>query len=284
MTRLSTIPGQMALSTTSMANDVGGNVALLGAFEPAMTFHAAILADLILIISQSTVERSKLSELVALVVVLGLWRRSSGLDDLIDQADTSLDFSVLIGRNDTVHLFLFAVILIAFALLDTSLASNGNLCSTLLFHLFETITARTDKQSKEVDFREFAQREINLFHWLAVPLASMIFCWGLVVRVELELSIHQLDALVFKLFAVSNLASVGSPALSIVSRRWRRAAFAIRGDDIARAKLLGDFVQSNREGVAVKICNIDCTCDGCRYPRSWCSISPTGFAFSRSWT
>ena len=99
-TRSPAITRHVALRATVVADDVGGVVALLGAVpflrasgearsvrvaeagggcKPAQTHLvaevAAVLADLVLVVAERSVEGGKLTELVALVVILGLGKR-----------------------------------------------------------------------------------------------------------------------------------------------------------------------------------------------------------------
>ena len=62
----------MAGITTSAANDIGSKVLLLGTVVLAVTNLATVLASLVLIITQRTVERGELSKLVTLELVLAL--------------------------------------------------------------------------------------------------------------------------------------------------------------------------------------------------------------------
>lgn len=67
----------MAGVTADTADNVGSVVLLLGAIIFTMTDLAAVLAGLVLIITQGTVEGSKLTELVTLELVLAFRDRSS---------------------------------------------------------------------------------------------------------------------------------------------------------------------------------------------------------------
>ncbi len=67
----------MASVSTDAADDVGSEVALLRAIVLSMSDLSTVLACLVLVITESTVESSKLTELVALELVLSFWNRRS---------------------------------------------------------------------------------------------------------------------------------------------------------------------------------------------------------------
>lgn len=72
-----TIASHVACITTDSANDAGRVVLLLRAIIFTMANLTTVLAGLVFIVSQSTVQRSELSELVTLELVLVFGRRSS---------------------------------------------------------------------------------------------------------------------------------------------------------------------------------------------------------------
>lgn len=67
----------MASAATDSAYDVSGEVTLLGTIKFAVTDPTTVLADLILVVAESTVQSGELSKLVAFVVVLAFGRRGS---------------------------------------------------------------------------------------------------------------------------------------------------------------------------------------------------------------
>lgn len=67
----------MPSAPANTADDVSSEVALLRAFILPVTDVAAILTDLVLIISKGSIESSKFAKLVAFVVVLAFWCGSS---------------------------------------------------------------------------------------------------------------------------------------------------------------------------------------------------------------
>lgn len=72
-----TIASHVAGVTTDAADDAGSVVLALGAIVLAMTNLATVLAGLVLVVSQGTVEGGKFSQLVTLELVLSLRNRGS---------------------------------------------------------------------------------------------------------------------------------------------------------------------------------------------------------------
>ena len=68
----STVTSHVTCATTDTTDNVRCEVTLLWTVILAVTDTTAVLADLVFIIAQSTVERSKFTELVPLVVILAL--------------------------------------------------------------------------------------------------------------------------------------------------------------------------------------------------------------------
>lgn len=67
----------MASVSTDTADDAGSEVLFLRAIVLAMTNLATVLASLVLVVSQGTVERGELSKLVTLEFVLTFRNRCS---------------------------------------------------------------------------------------------------------------------------------------------------------------------------------------------------------------
>lgn len=63
----------MSCISTNTADDVRGEIALLGAVEFSVSNLTAVLASLVLVITESTVESSKFTQLVTLQLVLTFW-------------------------------------------------------------------------------------------------------------------------------------------------------------------------------------------------------------------
>lgn len=72
-----TVTGHVSCTTTDPTDDVRGEVALLWTIVFAMTDSATILADLVLVVTECTIERSKFAQLITLVVVLAFGCGSS---------------------------------------------------------------------------------------------------------------------------------------------------------------------------------------------------------------
>jgi len=117
-----------------------------------------ILAGLILIITKSTVERRKLTKLIALEFVLSLGNRGSLLtistyveqyelrsyvyrfDNIVNQFLGFIDFVLGVCHDKTMEIFFLIAgvsgVRTTFALLDRAFATNGNLGTRFSLHLF----------------------------------------------------------------------------------------------------------------------------------------------------
>lgn len=78
--------------STNAADDVRGEVSLLGAIVLAMANLTAVLAGLVFIIAESTVQGSKLSKLIAFELVLPFRDGGGSFDDIVDQLFRLVDF------------------------------------------------------------------------------------------------------------------------------------------------------------------------------------------------
>ena len=67
----------MSSATTDTANDVRCKVTLFGTVVFTVADSTAVLADLVFIVSEGTVERCQLPQLVSLVIVLAFRGRGS---------------------------------------------------------------------------------------------------------------------------------------------------------------------------------------------------------------
>ena len=76
----------MARIPADTADDIGRIVLLLRAVVLAVTNLTAVLASLVLIVAQRSVQRGKLAELIALELVLAFWNGSS-LENLISNSE-----------------------------------------------------------------------------------------------------------------------------------------------------------------------------------------------------
>lgn len=107
-----TVPSHVTCAPADAADDVGRKVTLLRAVILAVANTTTILAYLVFVITERTVERSKFTKLVAFMVILTFGGGCSlyvilaesesetiqmvayRFDDLVDQFDTSSDFVV----------------------------------------------------------------------------------------------------------------------------------------------------------------------------------------------
>jgi hypothetical protein len=138
----------MASVTADTADDAGRVVLLLRAVVLAVSDLAAVLARLVLIVAERSVQGSKFTQLITLQLVLALGnRRSLGissvspyeckerntnrLNDIVDQLLRLVDLVLCVGHDQTVKvLFLVAgmgSIRAPFALFHGALSTNGNL-------------------------------------------------------------------------------------------------------------------------------------------------------------
>lgn len=213
----STVTRHMPSAAANAADDVGGEVALLWTVIFAMTESSAVLADLILVVTQGTVQRREFTKLVALVIVL-TFRGGSGLkrmvsmnergivvcahrfNNSVNHLDASCDLILRVSHDQAMQIF-FSVIskLIRFTLpfLNAAFAPNTDFRATVPFHLLQTIAARADQKTKEIDFREFLDRDVNLFRWALRSLLLVVFSRWAEIRVSFESSIDKPDAFVF---------------------------------------------------------------------------------------
>jgi len=165
------------------ADDISSEVALLGALILPVTDVAAILTDLILIVSEGSIKGSEFAELIAFVIVLafgcgsGLISKSEqrveitrrkathGFDNPVDQPHAGNNLFLSVSCNKTMEIFLGILgVLIrpGLPLLDAALPSDANLGAAVSLHLLQTVTARTDKQAEEVDLGELLNGDVDL--------------------------------------------------------------------------------------------------------------------------
>jgi hypothetical protein len=110
-----------------------------------------ILASLVLIVSQGTVESSQLTELVPLELVLALGDGGGGFDDVVDKLFGLVDLVFGVGHDQAMEILLLVASVssvgTAFTLLDRTFATDCNLCTGLRFHLLESVTTGTYEQT-----------------------------------------------------------------------------------------------------------------------------------------
>jgi len=69
----STVTGEVTGIATNTANDIGSEVRAIWTVIFAMANFSTVLASLIFVVTESTVERCELAELITLEFVLSLW-------------------------------------------------------------------------------------------------------------------------------------------------------------------------------------------------------------------
>jgi uncharacterized membrane protein len=144
---IGTITSHVTSIATNTTDDVGGEVALLGAVVLAVTNLTTVLASLVLIVTKSTVEGSQLTKLVALEFVLTLRDGCGRLNDVVNKLLGFVHLLLSISHDKAVEIFFLVAsvsgIRSALALLDRALATNGNLGSRLGLHLLEGVSTRS---------------------------------------------------------------------------------------------------------------------------------------------
>jgi hypothetical protein len=146
-----TITSHVTGVATDAADDAGGVVLSLGAIILAVANLTTVLAGLVLVVSKGTVERGKLTQLIALKLVLSLGNGRGRFNDVVDQLLGLVDLVLGVGHDETVQiLFLVAGVGgvgAALAFLDGTFTSDGNLGTRLLFHCLECVTTGADEQA-----------------------------------------------------------------------------------------------------------------------------------------
>jgi hypothetical protein len=136
---IGTILGHVPSITTNSANNAGRVVLSVGTVNLAMTNLTTVLAGLVLVVSQGTVESSELTKLVALEFVLAFGDGSRSLNDVVNQLLGLVHLFFGVGHDQAVEILLLVAgvgsIRSTFALLDGALATNGNLGARICLHL-----------------------------------------------------------------------------------------------------------------------------------------------------
>lgn len=115
----------------------------------AMANLATVLAGLVFVITQSTVERGEFSKLVTLELILAFGNRCGSFDDVVDQLLGLVNLVLRVCHDETMKVFFLVAgvgsVRPAFAFLDGSLATNGDFSSGIIFHFLQRVTTRSDK-------------------------------------------------------------------------------------------------------------------------------------------
>ena len=197
----------MSGAPADTADDVSSEVALLRTLILPVTDVAAILTDLVLVVSEGSVEGSKFAELIAFVIVLAfgcgsgliskseqrigstLRRATHGFDNPVDQPHAGNNLFLSVSCNKTMEIFLRVLgILIrpGLSLFNAALPSDANLGAAISLHLLQTVTARTDKQAEEVDLGELLDGDVDLLRWAVRTFLLLVFDGGSEVGIILH--------------------------------------------------------------------------------------------------
>jgi hypothetical protein len=233
----------VARTATQTTDDVGAVHSLLRTLPSTVALLSTVLAELVLVVSEGTVERSEFSELVPLVV--GLVKIKSAdvsfartktnsvkrnlsthrLDDLVDQFDTRLDLELVVAGDKTMKLVLFVLwepALPAFAILDGAFTSDRDLCARLPLHPLERVATWAHEQTEKVDLGELLDGDV---HFVLRFLASATIRHvgrGSEVGVGLHGPVDETGALFLELLPVPDVEGVGPSTVSVIVRRRRR--------------------------------------------------------------
>jgi hypothetical protein len=160
------IASHMPGLSADSANDTSSVVLFLRAIVFAVTNLTAILAGLVFVVTQRSVESSEFTKLVALKLVLTLRNGGSlyviricgacievaetySFNDIVDQLLRLVDLLFSIGHDKTMQIFFLVAgvssVRSAFALLDGAFASNSNLGTGFGFHLLERVSTRANQ-------------------------------------------------------------------------------------------------------------------------------------------
>lgn len=102
---IGTVAGHMSGISTNAANDVGSEITLLRTIVFTMSNLTTILASLVFIVTKSTVEGGKFSELIPLELVLAFRNGRSRLDDVVHQFLGFVDFFFSVCHDKTMEIF-----------------------------------------------------------------------------------------------------------------------------------------------------------------------------------
>lgn len=144
-------------------------------------------------------------------------------NDPVDHLHTCCNFLFRISENETVEIFFCIVSVLvrtSFAFLYASFATDTDFGTAFPLHLLQTVTTRTDKKTKEIDFREFLDRNVNFFRWTLRTLLLVVFDRRAEVGIILHSAIDKADPLVFKLLTIADLAGVSTATMTIICG-WR---------------------------------------------------------------
>jgi hypothetical protein len=124
----------------------------------------------------------------------------------------------------------------AFAFLHAALAPNADFGTAITLHFLQTVAARADKQAKEIDLREFLDRDVNFILGAVGSLLLMILGWRTEIRVGLEGLVNKLDTFFLELLAIPDFSSVCTATIPVIRGRWRRRSGAGLDDDPSKLR------------------------------------------------
>jgi hypothetical protein len=163
---LRTIASHVTGLSTDATDDAGREILLLRAIVFTMTNLTAVLAGLVLVVTESTVESGELTKLVPLKFVLAFGDRGSlgtvsdcaicgwmantyRLNDIVDQLLRLVHFILGVGHDQAMQVFFLVAgvscVRTTLALFDGALATDRDLRAGLRLHLLERIASRADK-------------------------------------------------------------------------------------------------------------------------------------------
>jgi len=146
---IGTIAGHVASVATNATDNVGGEVALLGTVVLAMSDLTTVLASLVLVITESTVESRQLTKLVALELILTFGDGSGSLDNVVNQLLGLVHLLFSLCHDQTVEILLLVAsvsgIRSAFSFLDGAFSTNGNLGARFGLHFLQGVSTRSYK-------------------------------------------------------------------------------------------------------------------------------------------
>lgn len=156
----------MSGAAANTTNDVSSEVPLLRTIVFAMTHTATILADLIFVIAEGTVESREFTKLIAFMIILAFWGRGSlknyfnneldnrnlrqtyRFNNPVDHLDASRYFFLAFTKNETMKIF-FGIVRVlirsSLSLFDTPFPSDANLCTTFPLHFFQAVATGTNE-------------------------------------------------------------------------------------------------------------------------------------------
>ena len=114
-----------------------------------MSAQPTVLTGLVLVVTERAVQGSELAQLIALEFVLTFGDGSRGLDDVVDQFLSFVDFLFRVCHDQAMKVFFLVAgvscVRSTLAFLDRAFSTNGNLCARFCFHFLQGIATRSDE-------------------------------------------------------------------------------------------------------------------------------------------